>query len=103
LVITRVHPTLADAEEALVAAHRPAYDDEDGGLTGAAWRLGRMVVAQVGAWTAVRLANHYFPGAALLTAVLAGNASAQAVAARATAFYRGDAQSQRSQESGNRV
>jgi hypothetical protein len=86
LVITRVHPTLAEAEAALAAARRPAY--EDGGLTGAARRLGRMLATQTGGWTALRLANRYFPGTSLLAAVLTSTASAQSVAARADKFYR---------------
>jgi hypothetical protein len=36
----------------------------------------------------LRLANRYFPGTSLLAAVLAGNSSAQTVAARATAYFR---------------
>jgi hypothetical protein len=96
LVITRVHPTLPDAEAALDAARRPAY--EDGGLSSAVWRLGRMVAAQTGAWTVLRLVNRFFPGTALLAAALTGNSSAQMVAARAMAYY-----SQRNQESGSSV
>ncbi|MFF5295239.1 hypothetical protein [Paractinoplanes globisporus] len=86
LVITRVHPTRSDAEAALAAAALPAY--EDGSLSGAVWRLGRMLGAQAGGWTAVRLVNRYFPGTSLLAAVLTSRASAQMVAARAEAYYR---------------
>lgn len=86
LVIARVHPETADAEAALAAARRPVY--EDGGLSGAVWRFGRMVAAQGGAWALVRLTSRYFPGTALLTAALSGNASAQSTAARAIAHYR---------------
>ncbi|WP_203782824.1 hypothetical protein [Paractinoplanes rishiriensis] len=87
LVITRVHPTLADAEAALAAASRPPYEDESG-VSGAVWRFGRLLAVQTGAWTVVRVANHYFPGTSLLAAALSGNASAQAVAARAHAHYK---------------
>ncbi|WP_213006235.1 hypothetical protein [Paractinoplanes toevensis] len=86
LVITRVHPTRSDAEEALAAARRPAY--EDGGLSDAVWRFGRLVAAQAGGWTVLRLANRFFPGTSLLAAVLTSTASAQSVAARAEAYYK---------------
>ncbi|GIE11975.1 hypothetical protein [Paractinoplanes ferrugineus] len=86
LVITRVHPSRADARAALAAARRPTYDQ--GGLSDAAWRFGRMLVSQTGGWTALRLANRVFPGASLLAAILAGTASAQTVAARAESYYR---------------
>ena len=101
LVITRVHPTHQDAEAALESAKRPAY--EDGGLTGAAWRLGRMLAAQTGGWTALRLANRFFPGTSLLAAVLTSTASAQSVAARADAYYRKMTQTQVSQDAGSSV
>ena len=91
LVITRVHPTRSDAEEALA--------DESGGLSSAVWRVGRAVAAQTGGWTAVRLANRYFPGTSLLTAVLTSTASAHGAAARANTFYR----SQVSRSSGSNV
>ncbi|MFI5893113.1 hypothetical protein ACIA5D_23685 [Actinoplanes sp. NPDC051513] len=86
LVITRAHATKSDAEAALAAAARPAY--ENGGLSDAVWRLGRKVAAQTGGWAALRLANRYFPGTSLLAAVLTSTASAQTVAARAEAYYR---------------
>ncbi|MFD0519347.1 hypothetical protein [Paractinoplanes durhamensis] len=86
LVITRVHPTRADAEAALAAALRPAY--EDGGFSDAAWRFGRMVAARTGGWAVLRLANRVFPGTSLLAAALTGTASAQSVAARAEAYYK---------------
>jgi hypothetical protein len=86
LVITRVHPTKSDAEAAFASARVPAY--EDGGLSGAVWRLGRTIAAQTGGWALLRLANRYFPGTSLLAAVLTSTASAQSVAARAEAYYR---------------
>jgi hypothetical protein len=88
LVLTRVHDSRADAEAALAAARKPAYDDGDGGgIGGAAWRLGRLVAVQAGGWGLLRLANRYFPGTSLLAALLAGTASAEAAAVRANAFY----------------
>ena len=87
LVLTRVHPTRSEAEAALASARVPAY--EDGGLSGAVWRLGRMVATQTGGWAALRLANRFFPGTSLLAAILTSSASAQAVAARADSHYRG--------------
>jgi len=44
--------------------------------------------AQTGGWTAVRLANRYFPGTSLLAAALTSTASAQMTAARAEAYYK---------------
>src|SRR6185369_15646494 len=61
LVITRVHPTKSDAEAALGAAARPAYE-EGGGLSDAVWRLGRTLAVHTGGWAVLRLANRYFPG-----------------------------------------
>jgi hypothetical protein len=86
LVVTRVHPSKADAEAALAAARRPAYDA--GGLSDAVWRFGRMMAAQAGGWTALRLANRLFPGTSLLAAILTSSASAQSVAARAESYYK---------------
>jgi hypothetical protein len=82
LVIVGVHPTVEDAEAALTVVGRPGH--ADGGLR----RLGRMIVGQTSAWTAVRLVNRYFPGTSLLAAFVIGNAATQAVAARANAYYR---------------
>ena len=87
LLITRIHPTKEDAEAALASASVPAY--EDGGRSGAVWRLGRMVAAQTGVWTMLRLANRYFPGTSLLAAVLASTSGARTVAARAETYYHG--------------
>ena len=86
LVLTRVHSTRSDAEAALVSARGPAY--EDGGLSGGVWRLGRLLATQTGGWAALRLANRFFPGTSLLAAILTSTASAQAVAARAEAYYK---------------
>ena len=87
LVLTKVHPTRQDAEAALNAAKQPAYEDEDGGLTDALWRLGRMLATQVSGWTAIRTVNRLFPGSSLLAAVLTSRSSAQSLAARAERFY----------------
>jgi hypothetical protein len=99
LVIAKIHPTVDEARGALAEARRPAYDD-DGDLTDAIVRLGRLLFARSsGSWTAARLANHYFPGTSLLTAVLTSTASAHGAAARANTFYR----SQLSRSSGSTV
>jgi len=79
LVITGVHPTRADAEQAL---------ERRGHERGVASRLARLVATQTPAWTAVRLANRYFPGTSLLAAALTSTASAQMTAARAEAYYK---------------
>jgi hypothetical protein len=84
LVLTRVHESRGDAEEALAQARRPHYED---GVTGTVWRLGRMVATQVGGWGVVRLVNRYLPGASLLSAFLTSQAAAQGTAARANAYY----------------
>ena len=99
LVVARIHPDTEEAARAIAVARRPAYDDP-GSLGDAILRLGRLIVARSGGgWTAARLANRYFPGAGLLTAVLTSTASAQAAAARANSLYR----SQVSRESGSSV
>lgn len=98
LVLTKVHPSRAEAESALATAKQPAYEDEDGGLVDAAWRLGRMLAAQAGGWTAIRVLNRYFPGSSLLTAVLTSRSAAHALAARAQRFY-----SQENQDLGSAV
>jgi hypothetical protein len=85
LVLTRVHPDRSDAEAAVAAARRPRYDD--GGLSGAAWRLGRMIATQAGEWGLVRLANRFLPGVSLLAAFLTSQAAAESTAARANAYY----------------
>ena len=86
LILTRVHPDRATAEEAIARAKQPAYE-EGGGVTGAAWRLGRMIVAKTGGWTLVRLANRFFPGASLMAATLSMHAATETVAHRANAYY----------------
>jgi hypothetical protein len=98
LVLTKVHPSRADAEAALATAKQPAYEDEDGGVVDAAWRLGRMLAAQAGGWTMIRTVNRYFPGSSLLAAVLTSRSAATALAARAHRFY-----SQESQDFGSSV
>jgi hypothetical protein len=85
LVLTRVHPRREDAEAALATARQPAY--EDGGMTDAAWRLGRMVAVQTGRWAATRFVNRYFPGTSLLAATLTSRSAAETVAARANTYY----------------
>ena len=97
LVLTQVHPTAEDAEAAIDSARQPAYEEEST-LTAAAWRLGRMAAAQATAWTALRAANRFFPGVAVLTAIMAGRSAARNMATRATRFY-----SQESHALGSRV
>jgi hypothetical protein len=98
LVLTKVHPSRAEAESALATARQPAYEDEDGGAVDAAWRLGRMLATQAGGWTMVRTLNRYFPGSSLLAAVLTSRSSSTALAARAQRFY-----SQENQDFGSTV
>jgi hypothetical protein len=87
LVLTKVHPSRADAESALATAKQPAYEDEDGGLVDAVWRLGRMLAAQAGGWTMIRTVNRYLPGSSLVAAVLTSRSAAQALAGRAQRYY----------------
>jgi hypothetical protein len=96
LVLTRVHPTASDAEDALTAARQPAY--EDGGVTGAAWRFGRMAAVQAGGWAALRVINRLFPGASLLVATTVSGNAVAALGTRAMRYY-----SQSSQDAGSRV
>jgi len=97
-VLTRVHPSREDAEAAINTAKQPAYEDEDGGIADAGWRLGRMVAAQAGGWAMIRTINRFFPGTSLLAAVLTSRSAAEALAARAQRLY-----SQESQAFGKRV
>ncbi|WP_189079840.1 hypothetical protein [Mangrovihabitans endophyticus] len=105
LVLTRVHGSRAEADRALHVAQQPAY--ADGGVTGAAGRLGRMAGTAAAGWTALRIANRLLPGVSLLAATLGGRSAAEAVAARATMLYRngppGAAHSQDSQSLGSNV
>ncbi|MBL7262071.1 hypothetical protein [Paractinoplanes lichenicola] len=87
LVITQVHETVADAEEAL--ATTLGAEPTASGLGDAVWRLGRIFVQRSGSWTVLRAINRYFPGASLLGAVLTSAADAQATAARAVAHFKG--------------
>ncbi|WP_306204920.1 hypothetical protein [Actinoplanes sp. RD1] len=97
LVLSRVHPSAEDAVAALASAREYTY--ENTGLTDAAWRLGRMVVAQAGGWAALRLVNRVFPGTSLLAACLTSRAAVRTSAARATLYFR----SQSSQSDGTSV
>ncbi|MDY7090573.1 MAG: hypothetical protein SYR96_36465 [Actinomycetota bacterium] len=85
LVITQVHETVADAEQALAATlnEEPATS----GLGDAALRLGRGFVQRSGGWTVLRAINRYYPGVSLLGAVLTSAADTQATAARAARYY----------------
>jgi len=92
LVLTKVHPSRGEAEAAITTAKQPSYEDEEGGITDAAWRLGRMLAAQAGGWTAIRTLNRFFPGTSLLTAVLTSRSAAQSLAARAERLYSQESQ-----------
>lgn len=96
LVLTRVHPTQADAEEALAAAREPAY--EEGGISDAAWRFGRMAATQAGGWAALRVLNRLFPGTSLLVATTVSRNAVAGLGTRAMRFY-----SQSSQDAGSSV
>ncbi|MBM2617024.1 hypothetical protein JIG36_15815 [Actinoplanes sp. LDG1-06] len=87
LVITQVHETAAEAEEALAATQGP--EPTASGLGDAMWRVGRMFVSRTGSWTALRMINRYYPGFSLIGAVLTSAADAQMTAARAITYYRG--------------
>lgn len=97
LVISGVHQTPAEAAEALAAIDGP--EPTASGLGDAVWRVGRVFASRTHGWTVLRVVNRYFPGVSMLGAVLTSAADAQATAARALSYYRG--QSQRSQESGS--
>ena len=88
LVLTQVHATPEDAEEALSAAEQPAYEEETR-LTDAIWRLGRMASAQAAAWALVRGVNRLFPGVTVLSAIITSRSGVRTMATRATRYYRG--------------
>ncbi len=87
LVLAQVHPNREDAEAALATAEQPAYEEETR-LTDAVWRLGRMVAAQAAAWAVLRGVNRFFPGTAMLTAIMTSRSGARNMGGKATAFYR---------------
>jgi hypothetical protein len=86
LVLTGVHPSAEDAEAALATARQPAYE-EDARLTDAVTRLGRMAAAQAMAWTALKGLNRFFPGTAVLAAIITSRSGARTMGAKATNFY----------------
>ncbi|WP_285689434.1 hypothetical protein [Actinoplanes sp. NBRC 103695] len=88
LVLTQVHATPEDAEEALSAAEQPAYEEETR-LTDAIWRLGRMASAQAAVWALVRGVNRLFPGVTVLSAIITSRSGGRTMAARATRYYSG--------------
>jgi hypothetical protein len=87
LILTNVHATRDEAAAALETAQQPAYEDETK-LTAAAWRLGRMVAAQAGAWAALKGVNRFFPGTTMLAAIITSRSGARNIGNRATLFYR---------------
>jgi hypothetical protein len=86
LVLTGVHPSAEDAEAALASARQPAYE-EDARLTDAVTRLGRMAAAQATVWTALKGLNRFFPGTAVLAAIITSRSGARTMGAKATNFY----------------
>jgi hypothetical protein len=86
LVLTQVHPTEEDAEAALASARQPAYEEE-AKLTDAVWRLGRMAAAQAGVWAVLRGVNRFYPGTAVLAAIMTSRSGARNMGTRATRFY----------------
>ncbi|MET8147649.1 hypothetical protein ACIBSW_06960 [Actinoplanes sp. NPDC049668] len=99
LVLARVYPGRQEAAAALAVAQ--GHGPESAGLTEANRRLGGRLAVKAGGWAAIRVVNRYFPGAAVLAAVLGSRGAAAMMAARATFYYRG--QSQVSQRSGSSV
>ena len=87
LVLAQVHPSREDAEAALTAAEQPAYEEETR-LTDAVWRLGRMVAAQAGVWAVLKGVNRFFPGTAMLAAIMTSRSGARTMGDKATAYYR---------------
>jgi hypothetical protein len=92
LVLTQVHPDDEAAQAALRAAREVPPDAGDlplHRLAEAGWRLAAPLAAQTGGWLALCFAARLLPGAALLAAAAGNSASAQRLAARAVARYRG--------------
>jgi hypothetical protein len=81
LVLTRVHATRGDAEEALAAVGRQQA------ATTPVQRLGRMVATNAAGWAVVRLASRYFPGTRLVAAALVTRSSVRNMAERAKIYY----------------
>jgi hypothetical protein len=87
LVLAQVHPDRDDAEAALATAEQPTYEEETK-LTDAVWRLGRMVTSQAAVWALVKGLNRFFPGTAMLTAIMTSRSGARNMGTRAVAYYR---------------
>jgi hypothetical protein len=81
LVLTRVHATRGDAEEALAAVERQQA------ATTPVQRLGRMVATNAAGWAVVRLASRYIPGTRLVAAALVTRSSVRNMAERAKIYY----------------
>jgi hypothetical protein len=86
LVIAGIHATTEEAKAAILEAH----EGNGGDLT----RFAGAIARQTTGWGLIKLANRYFPGTAFLTALLTGTNSAHQAAARATAYYRNNHESQ---------
>jgi len=51
------------------------------------WRLGRMAATQAGVWMLLKALNRFFPGTAVLAAIMTSRSGARNMGVRATAFY----------------
>jgi hypothetical protein len=91
LVLSQVHPDAEAAEAALAIARQPAYEEE-ARFTDAVWRLGRMAATQAAVWMLLKGVNRFFPGAAVLAAVMTSRSGARNMGVRATRFYSQDDQ-----------
>ena len=91
LVLTELHPDAEEAEAALATARQPVYE-EDSRLTDAVWRLGRMAATQAAAWMLLKGLNRFFPGTAVLAAIMTSRSGARNMGVRATRFYGGEDQ-----------
>jgi hypothetical protein len=87
LVLTRVHPSRADAEAAIAAAQAP---DTRGDATAPAWRLGRTLVVQAGGWAALRAVSRFFPGTTMVVAAVTSRAATETLGVRARTYFQND-------------
>jgi len=96
LVLARVHPDRSSAQAALAAAEQAVAGADGAGTTGAAagWRLDRATLTGGAGWLLTRLLARRLPGLAILVSGLAGAATVERFAARATAYYRSPGGSQ---------
>ncbi|HEX6968373.1 MAG TPA: hypothetical protein VF174_06130 [Micromonosporaceae bacterium] len=89
LVLTGVHSSDETAREALAAALASAPASHPLHPAEVGFRLARPLAGQAGSWLPLRMAARLLPGVAVLGAAAVGSTSAQRLAARTAARFRG--------------